>query len=169
MKAKLTLTEQPSAMYLMVVLDVLALLLVLFILIPGIAQQAGFMFDLPESEGRLAGHTKRITITVQAGPQPIVYIGTRMEMKRVEKMEDFEGVLEEVREKTGAELAVLYVDQTLEFGTLMPIVEAVQRVGLQSAMGARPSMRPPDQPAKAIPVPEADPELESPTPDEPGS
>ena len=41
MRAQLTLPEKPSALYLLAVLDIIAVLLIFFALIPAVAEQAG--------------------------------------------------------------------------------------------------------------------------------
>ena len=56
MRAQLTLPEKPSALYLLAVLDIIAVLLIFFALIPAVAEQAG----VPVSYTHLTLPTKRI-------------------------------------------------------------------------------------------------------------
>ena len=77
MKPKLTLPERPSALYLLAVFDLLVLLLIFFVLVASVAQQAGVAADLPKSGFRLGGYAKKIAVTVKTGPQPILFVGMR--------------------------------------------------------------------------------------------
>ncbi|MDP7108003.1 MAG: hypothetical protein QGH41_13035, partial [Roseibacillus sp.] len=53
MKAQISLPERPSALYLLAVLDLLAVLLIFFALIPAVAEQAGMPLNRMKFSSRM--------------------------------------------------------------------------------------------------------------------
>jgi biopolymer transport protein ExbD len=134
MKATLSLPQRPTGLYLVGVLDVLALLLVLFILVPAMNQELGLMVSLPESEFRLArhDHDRLISVTVVGSAHPSVFIGR----ERV-NLDAFSARLEEASEKGGADLVVLRIDEGVSVKVERALIEAALALGLKVGLPGR--------------------------------
>ena len=62
MRAQLTLPEKPSALYLLAVLDIIAVLLIFFALIPAVAEQAGVPLNKMKFSSRMAVSYTHLTL-----------------------------------------------------------------------------------------------------------
>jgi len=155
MKATLSLPQRPNGLYLVGVLDVLALLLVLFILVPAMNQELGLMVSLPESEFRLARHDndRLISVTVVGSAQPSVFIGR----ERV-NLSEFSARLEEASEKGGADLVVLRIDEGVSVKVERALIEAALGLGLKVGLPGREAGSSEEDPSPLVaPIPTASP------------
>jgi biopolymer transport protein ExbD len=132
MKAELTLPERPAAVHLLAVLDILVLLLVFFVLLTSISQEAGISVRLPESSYRLRSYGQPIVVTARGGPVPAIYVG----QERIE-MEDLEAALIASAERSGTDTMFLYADEMLPHGIGARIVETGLGIDLNVAQAGR--------------------------------
>ena len=132
MKAELTLPERPAAVHLLAVLDILVLLLVFFVLLTSVSQEAGISVRMPESSYRLRSYGEPIVVTARGGPVPAIYVGH----ERVE-MEDLEAALIASAERSGADTMFLYADEMLPHGIGARIVETGLGIDLNVAQAGR--------------------------------
>lgn len=132
MKAELTVPERPATVHLLAVLDVLVLMLVFFVLLTSVTQEAGVSVGLAETGYRLKSYGKPVVVTARGGATPVVYV----QQKRV-MMDDLEEELRIATEVTGAESMFLKADQLLPVGVERKIIEAGLRQGLNVALIGR--------------------------------
>jgi len=132
MKAELTLPERPAAVHLLAVLDVLVLVVVFFVLLTSVTQEAGVSVGLAETGYRLESYRKPIVVTARGGPRPVVYVGQDRVL-----LEDLSEELRKVVEATGAESMFLRADEMLPVGVEREVVEAGLRQGLKVALVGR--------------------------------
>lgn len=134
MKAELTLPERPAAVHLLAVLDILVLLLVFFVLLTSLAQEAGVTVRPPVSSFRLKSYGERIVVTVRmGGAEPIVYVGPQRF-----SFGDFEGALVAAAEEKDVETMFLNADETLPYGVAREIQEIGLGLGLNVVLIGRP-------------------------------
>lgn len=132
MKAELTLPERPATVHLLAVLDVLVLMLVFFVLLTSVTQEAGVSVGLAETGYRLKSYGKPIVVTARGGARPVVYVG----QQRV-TMEALDEELEKAVEASGAESMFLRADELLPVGVERAVIEAGLRQGLTVALVGR--------------------------------
>lgn len=134
MKAKLSLPERPSALYLLAVLDILVLLLILFALVPVIAQQAGVPLEQLSFSSRLPSvqPDKKVSLYVRSGPQ-VLY---RLDGRPIE-FSKLDAELSRMKEEKGIEVLVAVVDEELSFGEGLKIKELGLRVGIKVHIAGR--------------------------------
>lgn len=130
MKAELSLPERPSVLYLVAVVDVLAVLLVFFALIPVVAQQAGIVLEPAEIKSRLPTMAGKVTLTVRSGPQPMIRLG----MKKV-TLEELPEALRKAKESAGIEAVVFIPDKNVNFEMLGEIGEIILDAELDVLLG----------------------------------
>lgn len=128
MKARLSLPERPSALFLLAVLDILVVLLIFFALIPVVAQQAGYGVQTatattvrPQTDP-----SKTVVLTVRANPRPVF----RLDQEAVQ-LEDLGDRLEELKEEKGIETVLAMLDTRLENGLFVEVMEIVLAAGLE--------------------------------------
>ncbi|MDE0596632.1 MAG: biopolymer transporter ExbD [Roseibacillus sp.] len=127
MKAKLSLPERPSALYLLAVLDVLAVLLIFFALIPLVDQQAGAASARIEISSRVPSvdAKKKIILNVKAGAQVIYRLeGKTIELRRLREE------LGRIKEERGIEVVVAVTDENMKAGVMFQIEEIAVEAGL---------------------------------------
>lgn len=132
MKAELTLPERPATVHLLAVLDVLVLMLVFFVLLTSVTQEAGVSVGLPETEYRLKSYGRPVVVTARGGSRPVVYIGQQRTT-----MEELDEVLRKSVEASGAESMLLNADELLPVGVERALIEAGLRQGLNVALIGR--------------------------------
>ena len=127
MKAKLSLPERPSALYLLAVMDVLVVLLIFFTLIPLVDQQAGAATARIEISSRVPSvdAKKKVILNVKAGAQ-VLY---RLEGKTIE-LSKLREELRRLKEERGIEVVVAVTDENMKAGVMFQIEEIAVRVGL---------------------------------------
>jgi len=126
-KAKLSLPERPSALYLLAVLDVLAVLLIFFALIPLVDQQAGAASARIEISSRVPSvdAKKKIILNVKAGAQVIYRLeGKTIELRRLREE------LGRIKEERGIEVVVAVTDENMKAGVMFQIEEIAVEAGL---------------------------------------
>ncbi|MEO1837170.1 MAG: biopolymer transporter ExbD [Akkermansiaceae bacterium] len=127
MKAKLSLPERPSALYLLAVLDVLAVLLIFFALIPLVDQQAGAASARIEISSRVPSvdAKKKVILNVKAGAQVIYRLeGKTIELRRLREE------LGRIKEERGIEVVVAVTDENMKAGVMFQIEEIAVEAGL---------------------------------------
>lgn len=132
MKAELTLPERPATVHLLVVLDVLVLMLVFFVLVTSVTQEAGVSVNLAETGFRLKNYEKPIVVTARGGVHPVVYVGTRSVT-----LDELPAALAKAAADTGTESMFLRADERLSVGIERQIVEAGLTQGLDVALIGR--------------------------------
>lgn len=153
MKATLTLPERPSALYLLAVFDVLAAMLILFTLIPGVAQQAGMEAELVEMTSRLPSQDlgKKMSLTVLPGRlgAPVqVSLGTR----RID-YQDLQGELIRAREDDGVKSIVVLADGHLDWLVINDLAFKIDAAGLRGLFAGKPSSTSQGRPGPPAPAP----------------
>jgi|TARA_B110000196_G_scaffold304212_1_gene300731 biopolymer transport protein ExbD len=126
-KAKLSLPERPSALYLLAVLDVLAVLLIFFALIPLVDQQAGAASARIEISSRVPSvdAKKKVILNVKAGAQVIYRLeGKTIELRRLREE------LGRIKEERGIEVVVAVTDENMKAGVMFQIEEIAVEAGL---------------------------------------
>lgn len=84
MKLTLNLPERPGFLHAMPVLDLFALLWLLFLLAPSLVLQSGVGVELPPSRFQLERYKDSLVITVKSSPDgPVIHLG-REQMARTE-------------------------------------------------------------------------------------
>lgn len=132
MKAKLSLPERPSALFLVAVLDLLVVLLIFSTLIPVVAQQAGAVIDFAEMPSRTPNIrlAEKTTVTVTADTPPVIYLaGTRV------GIEDLEAELRRKREDTGIHWVYILPDARVTIDQVNEIWFTVRAAGLKPLLG----------------------------------
>lgn len=127
MKAKLSLPERPSALYLLAVLDVLVVLLIFFALIPLVDQQAGAASARIEISSRVpsVNAKKKVILNVKAGAQVIYRLeGKTIELRRLREE------LGRIKEERGIEVVVAVTDENMKAGVMFQIEEIAVEAGL---------------------------------------
>lgn len=132
MRAKLTLPERPSALFLVAVVDLLAVLLIFSTLIPAIAQQGGVVIDSAESSSRAPNVrlSDKISLILKSGPQPAIYLDD----SRIE-LDDLEAELERRRDEDGIEWVYILPDTQAPTGLFYAVVDKVIAAGLNALGG----------------------------------
>lgn len=127
MKAKLSLPERPSALYLLAVLDILVVLLIFFALIPLVDQQAGAASARIEISSRVPSvdAKKKVILNVKAGAQ-VLY---RLEGKTIE-LSRLGEELGRIKEERGIEVVVAVTDENMKAGVMFQIEEIAVEAGL---------------------------------------
>ena len=127
MKAKLSLPERPSVLYLLAVLDVLVVLLIFFALIPLVDQQAGAASARIEISSRVPSvdAKKKVILNVKAGAQVIYRLeGKTIELRRLREE------LGRIKEERGIEVVVAVTDENMKAGVMFQIEEIAVEAGL---------------------------------------
>jgi biopolymer transport protein ExbD len=126
-KAKLSLPERPSALYLLAVLDILVVLLIFFALIPLVDQQAGAASARIEISSRVPSvdAKKKVILNVKAGAQ-VLY---RLEGKTIE-LSRLGEELGRIKEERGIEVVVAVTDENMKAGVMFQIEEIAVEAGL---------------------------------------
>ncbi|NNC89434.1 MAG: hypothetical protein HKN82_13330 [Akkermansiaceae bacterium] len=137
--AELTLPERPSALHLLAVLDVLVLMLVLFLLVTSVSQEAGFPVDLAESQFRLGNVGKPVLVTARGGAHPVISVG-----RERGSMADLEANLEAARVETGADSVLIEADKHITLEVWMGILNSCHKLGMRPmVVGKLPAGRDP--------------------------
>jgi biopolymer transport protein ExbD len=126
-KAKLSLPERPSALYLLAVLDILVVLLIFFALIPLVDQQAGAASARIEISSRVPSvdAKKKVILNVKAGAK-VLY---RLEGKTIE-LSRLGEELGRIKEERGIEVVVAVTDENMKAGVMFQIEEIAVEAGL---------------------------------------
>ena len=132
MNVELSLPERPAAVHLLAVLDILVLLLVFFVLITSITQEAGVSVGLAESGYRLRSYGKPVVVTARGGIRPVVYVG----QNRVD-LDDLAVALRAEADSSGAESMFLRADEMLPVAIERRIIEVGLSEGLNVALVGR--------------------------------
>lgn len=134
MKAKLSLPERPSGLYLLAVLNVFILLLIFFVLIPSVAQEAGMPLRRMEFESRLntVPPDKRVALFGRSGPQPRFWLGR----KRIE-FANLATELKRLKDEKGIEVLVAVLDEDMDFGLAGQLEMVAYEVGIDLSLGGR--------------------------------
>ncbi len=137
MKARLSLPERPSALYLLAVLDVLAVLLIFFALIPAVAEQAGVPLNKMMFSSRMdtIPPGKRATLFGRDGPQPRFHLG-----RREVAFENLEEELLTLKEERGLEVLVAIMDENMAIGLISDLERLAAEVGIEVILGGRMEM-----------------------------
>lgn len=129
MKAELTLPERPATVHLLAVLDVLVLMLVFFVLLTSITQEAGVSVGLAETGFRLKNYEEPIVVTARGAVHPVLYVNTQSV-----SLEGFPEALRKAVEETGSESMFVRADERLPVGIERQIIEAGLKQGLDVAL-----------------------------------
>lgn len=121
-RARLTLPDGPAALFFVAVLDILVVILVFFVLVTSVAQEAGFAVELPESGLRLSRLSDSVVVTAKGGSEPVVFVGRR----RVGLDQ-----LGEHLQNAPSNTVLLKADKQLPLETWMRIVDACQQQELR--------------------------------------
>lgn len=134
MRAQLTLPEKPSALYLLAVLDIIAVLLIFFALVPAVADQAGVPLNKMKFSSRMdtIAPEKRVSLFGRAGSPPRFHLGR----KKI-KFEDLTEELMRLKEARGIEVMVAVLDQNMKFGLLSELEMVADEVGVEVILGGR--------------------------------
>ena len=134
MKARISLPERPSALYLLAVLDVLVVLLIFFALIPAVAEQAGMPLNKMKFTSRMdtIPPDKRVSLFGQSGSRPRFHIG-----RREIAFEDLAGELMTLKEERGIEVLVAIMDEDMPIGLISDLERIADEVGIEVILGGR--------------------------------
>ncbi len=134
MRAQLTLPERPSALYLLAVLDIIAVLLIFFALVPAVADQAGVPLNKMKFSSRMdtIAPEKRVSLFGRAGSPPRFHLGR----KKID-FEDLTDELMRLKETRGIEVLVAVLDQNMKFGLLSELEMVADEVGVEVILGGR--------------------------------
>ncbi|MDG2487950.1 MAG: hypothetical protein P8M65_09595 [Roseibacillus sp.] len=134
MRAQLTLPERPSALYLLAVLDIIAVLLIFLALVPAVADQAGVPLNKMKFSSRMdtIAPEKRVSLFGRAGFPPRFHLGR----KKI-KFEDLTDELIRLKEARGIEVMVAVLDQNMKFGLLSELEMVADEVGVEVILGGR--------------------------------
>ena len=134
MRAQLTLPEKPSALYLLAVLDIIAVLLIFFALVPAVADQAGVPLNKMKFSSRMdtIAPEKRVSLFGRAGSPPRFHLGR----KKID-FEDLADELMRLKETRGIEVLVAVLDQNMKFGLLSELEILADEVGVEVILGGR--------------------------------
>ena len=115
MRAQLTLPERPSALYLLAVLDIIAVLLIFFALVPAVADQAGVPLNKMKFSSRMdtIAPEKRVSLFGRAGSPPRFHLGR----KKID-FEDLADELMRLKETRGIEVLVAVLDQNMKLSLI---------------------------------------------------
>lgn len=79
MKLELTLPERPGFLHALPVLDLFALLWLLFLLAPSLLRQSGVEVELPPSRFQLERYQNSVVVTLRPGENgPVIHLGREM-------------------------------------------------------------------------------------------
>jgi len=133
-RAQLTLPERPSALYLLAVLDIIAVLLIFFALVPAVADQAGVPLNKMKFSSRMdtIAPEKRVSLFGRAGSPPRFHLGR----KKID-FEDLTDELMRLKETRGIEVLVAVLDQNMKFGLLSELEIIADEVGVEVILGGR--------------------------------
>ena len=131
MNRKLSLPERPSALFLLAVVDVIAVLLIFFTLVPVVAQQAGFRADFSNIPSRVPPYdiTKATYIYMTPGTPPGIKIGFE-----TVRMEELEEVLTKQAEGE-MEWAMITADEHIHLQDALDVGFIAARAGLNVMYG----------------------------------
>ena len=134
MRAQLTLPERPSALYLLAVLDIIAVLLIFFALVPAVADQAGVPLNKMKFSSRMdtIAPEKRVSLFGRSGSPPRFHLGR----KKID-FEDLADELMRLKETRGIEVLVAVLDQNMKFGLLSELEILADEVGVEVILGGR--------------------------------
>ena len=134
MKAQLTLPERPSVLYLLAVLDIIAVLLIFFALVPAVAEQAGVPLNKMKFSSRMDTIVpeKRVSLFGRAGSPPKFHLGR----KKIQ-FENLADELMRLKEERGIEVLVAVLDQNMKFGLISELEIIADEVGLDVILGGR--------------------------------
>ena len=134
MRAQLTLPERPSALYLLAVLDIIAVLLIFFALVPAVADQAGVPLNKMKFSSRMdtIAPEKRVSLFGRAGSPPRFHLGR----KKID-FEDLTDELMRLKETRGIEVLVAVLDQNMKFGLLSELEIIADEVDVEVILGGR--------------------------------
>lgn len=134
MRAQLTLPEKLSALYLLAVLDIIAVLLIFFALIPAVAEQAGVPLNKMKFSSRMdtIAPEKRVSLFGRAGSPPKFHLGR----KKI-TFENLSDELIRLKEAKGIEVMVAVLDHDMKFGLLSELERVADEVGIEVILGGR--------------------------------
>lgn len=134
MKAKISLPERPSALYLLAVLDLLVVLLIFFALIPAVAEQAGMPLKKMKFSSRLdtIAPGKRVSLFGRSGPQPRFHLGRH----RID-FGDLADELSRLKEERGIEILVAVLDEDMKFGLVSELERVADQVGIEVILAGK--------------------------------
>lgn len=134
MKARISLPERPSALYLLAVLDVLVVLLIFSTLIPAVAEQAGVPLNKMKFGSRMDTIPlgKRVSLFGRSGPQARFHLG-----RREIAFEDLAGQLAVLKAERGIEVLVAIMDEDMEIGLISDLERVAEEVGIEVILGGR--------------------------------
>ena len=134
MKAKISLPERPSALYLLAVLDLLVVLLIFFALIPAVAEQAGMPLKKMKFSSRMdtIAPGKRVSLFGRSGPQPRFHLG-----RNPIDFEDLVDELSRLKEERGIEILVAVLDEDMKVGLVSELERVADQVGIEVILAGR--------------------------------
>lgn len=143
MKLELTLPERPGFLHALPVLDLFALLWLLFLLAPSLLRQSGVGVELPPSRFQLERYPNSVVITLRPGEgEPAIYLGREL-VTSEQLVERLEALREKGAERTS--MVFLQSDVGTAVGVEREISELVLAKGFRLALvGAN---TPPAEPA----------------------
>jgi biopolymer transport protein ExbD len=150
MKLELTLPERPGFLHALPVLDLFALLWLLFLLAPSLLRQSGVEVELPPSRFQLERYQNSMVITLRPGENgPVIHLGREM-VTRDELMARLDALREKGEDRTS--MVLLQSDLGTAVEAERAITEMVLEKGFRLALvGAN---TPPSAPAKESTDPE---------------
>lgn len=143
MKLEMTLPERPGFLHALPVLDLFALLWLLFLLAPALLRQSGVGVELPPSRFQLERYEDSVIVTLGSGVDGSVFHFDREKVTRDELARRLEALA--AKGATHSTMVLLQSDQNTPVGTEREISEMVLQLGFRLALvGA--NLPPPSQP-----------------------
>ena len=134
MKAQITLPEKPSPLYLVAVLDIIAVLLIFFALIPAVADQAGVPLNKMKFSSRMdtIAPEKRVSLFGRSGTPPRFHLGRKKIL-----LENLADELMLLKGSRGIEVMVTVLDEDMKFSVLSDLESIADEVGIEVILGGR--------------------------------
>lgn len=132
MKLELTLPERPGFLHALPVLDLFALLWLLFLLAPSLLRQSGVEVELPPSRFQLERYQDSVVITLRPGENgPVIHFG-REQVTREELVARLDALREAGRNRTS--MVLLQSDLGTTVDAERAITEMVLEKGFRLAL-----------------------------------
>ena len=134
MKARISLPERPSALYLLAVMDLLVVLLIFFALVPAVAEQAGMPLRKMKFSSRMdtISPEKRVSLFGRSGPRPRFHLG-----RNQIDFENLAGELTRLKEERGIEILVAVLDEDMKLGLVSELERVADQVGIEVILAGR--------------------------------
>jgi biopolymer transport protein ExbD len=132
MKLELTLPERPGFLHALPVLNLFALLWLLFLLAPSLLRQSGVEVELPPSRFQLERYQNSVVITLRPSENgPVIHLG-REAVTREQLMERLDALRKEGADRTS--MVLLQSDLGTAVGVEREITELVLKKGFRLAL-----------------------------------